>query len=105
MKSKLTSFGGLMICICIFMMVCGCMEESSSSPQTQVSIPSETPASQTTASMQPNPASDFCERSGGMPVLMDNPDGSEYGVCTFPNGTSCEEWALFRGEGCLPGGK
>jgi hypothetical protein len=21
-------------------------------------------------------------------------------MCTFPNGTSCEEWALFHGEGC-----
>jgi putative hemolysin len=25
-------------------------------------------------------------------------------MCTFKNGTSCEEWALFRGEGCKAGG-
>jgi len=81
------------------------MEESSPSPETPVSTPAETPAPQMTEGMQPNPASDFCEQSGGMPVLMNNPDGSVYGVCTFPNGTSCEEWALFRGEGCLPRGK
>jgi putative hemolysin len=105
MKLKLTVFNGLMICICIFMIVCGCAEKSSPSPQTLVGIPAETPAPQTTAGMQSNPASDFCEQSGGMPVLVDNPDGSEYGVCTFPNGTSCEEWALFRGEGCQSGGK
>ena len=23
-------------------------------------------------------------------------------MCTFKNGTSCEEWALYRGEGCNP---
>jgi predicted secreted protein len=28
--------------------------------------------------------------------------GNEYGMCTFKNGTSCEEWALFRNEGCKP---
>ena len=24
-------------------------------------------------------------------------------MCSFKNGTSCEEWALFRNEGCKPG--
>ena len=24
-------------------------------------------------------------------------------MCTFANGTSCEEWALFRNEGCKAG--
>jgi len=50
----------------------------------------------------PNPASVNCGKVGATSEIMNNPDGSQYGMCTFPNGTSCEEWALFRGEGCKP---
>jgi hypothetical protein len=52
-----------------------------------------------------NPASVNCGAVGGTTIIMKNPDGSEYGMCTFKNGTSCEEWALFRGEGCKAGVK
>jgi len=50
-----------------------------------------------------NPASVNCDKIGGTTEIKKNADGSEYGMCTFPNSTSCEEWALFRGEGCKPG--
>jgi hypothetical protein len=53
----------------------------------------------------PNPAAVACGEAGGMSAIMKNPDGSEYGMCTFANGTSCEEWALFLGEGCRAGGQ
>ena len=49
-----------------------------------------------------NPASVNCGKVGATSVIMNNPDGSQYGMCKFPNGTSCEEWALFRNEGCKP---
>ncbi|MFA4826390.1 MAG: DUF333 domain-containing protein [Methanoregula sp.] len=49
-----------------------------------------------------NPASVNCGKVGATSEILKNPDGSEYGMCKFPNGTSCEEWALFRGEGCKP---
>jgi putative hemolysin len=48
----------------------------------------------------PNPAAVYCGEVGGMPKALMNPDGSEYGMCVFPNDTACEEWALYRGEGC-----
>ena len=50
-----------------------------------------------------NPASVACVNAGGKLEIMKNADGGEYGMCTFTNGTSCEEWALFRGEGCKAG--
>ncbi len=50
-----------------------------------------------------NPASVNCGNVGGTTEIKKNADGSEYGMCTFANGTSCEEWALFRGEGCNAG--
>jgi putative hemolysin len=49
-----------------------------------------------------NPASVNCGKAGATSEIMNNPDGSQYGMCKFPNGTTCEEWALFRGEGCKP---
>ena len=49
-----------------------------------------------------NPASVNCGKVGATSVIMNNPDGSQYGVCKFSNGTVCEEWALYHGEGCKP---
>lgn len=50
-----------------------------------------------------NPASVACGEAGGKTEIMKDATGAEYGMCKFPNGTSCEEWALFRGEGCTSG--
>ena len=47
-----------------------------------------------------NPASEHCVKAGGKIEIRNNSDGSEYGMCVFTNGTICEEWALFRNEGC-----
>ena len=51
----------------------------------------------------PNPASVACVQGGGSVEIKKDASGNEYGMCTFQNGTSCEEWALFRNEGCQPG--
>jgi putative hemolysin len=50
----------------------------------------------------PNPASVFCEEQGGRPEIRTAADGSQSGVCVFPDGSECDEWAYFRGE-CQPG--
>jgi putative hemolysin len=49
-----------------------------------------------------NPASVNCGQIGGTTEIKTAADGGQYGMCTFANGTTCEEWALFRGEGCQP---
>jgi len=51
----------------------------------------------------PNPASVACVNAGGSVEIKKDASGGEYGMCTFANGSSCEEWALFRGEGCKAG--
>jgi hypothetical protein len=43
-----------------------------------------------------------CVNLGGTLDIKKDAAGNEYGMCTFSNGTSCEEWALYRGEGCKP---
>lgn len=50
----------------------------------------------------PNPASVYCEKQGGNLSIISNKDGSQYGLCIFDDGSSCEEWAFFRGE-CAKG--
>lgn len=41
----------------------------------------------------PNPASVNCIKQGNKLVLIQNT-----GICIFPDGTYCEEWAFFRGQ-------
>jgi hypothetical protein len=48
-----------------------------------------------------NPASVFCEEQGFQLEMREDANGT-YGVCIFPDGSECEEWAYFRGE-CQPG--
>ena len=87
---------GLVLLAGIF--IAGCTQQSSQAPA-QTPAPSETPAVQPSMA---NPASVNCGNLNGTTEIKTNPDGSQYGMCTFANGTTCEEWALFRGEGCKP---
>ena len=48
-----------------------------------------------------NPASTYCVEQGGASEIRTAEDGSQYGVCSFPDGSECEEWAFFREE-CAP---
>ena len=48
-----------------------------------------------------NPASTYCIEQGGASEIRTAEDGSQFGVCVFPNGSECDEWAFFRGE-CAP---
>ncbi|MDO9088468.1 MAG: DUF333 domain-containing protein [Anaerolineaceae bacterium] len=49
----------------------------------------------------PNPASVYCEENGNKLEIHTAEDGSQYGICVFPDGSVCDEWAYFRGE-CSP---
>jgi len=48
-----------------------------------------------------NLASVHCKEQGGRLEIRTADDGGQYGVCIFPDGSECEEWAFFRGE-CVP---
>lgn len=49
-----------------------------------------------------NPASVYCVNHGGKLDIKTTSAG-QTGMCTFPNGSQCEEWSYFRGE-CSPTG-
>jgi len=72
---------------------------SCSAPPTQPTI---APVStETLQANMPNPASVYCEGQGNRLEICTAADGSQSGVCIFPNGSECDEWAFFRGE-CGP---
>jgi len=48
-----------------------------------------------------NPAAVYCEEQGYTLEIRTDADGGQYGVCIFPDGSECEEWAFYRGE-CSP---
>ena len=52
----------------------------------------------------PNPASVFCKENGNTLEIRTAADGSQSGVCIFPDKSECDEWAYFRGE-CGPAKK
>jgi len=49
----------------------------------------------------PNPASVYCQEQGYTLEIRTAEDGSQSGLCHFPDGSECDEWAYFRGE-CAP---
>ncbi|WAC05286.1 MAG: DUF333 domain-containing protein [Methanoregula sp.] len=87
----------LLLCLAAAIFIAGCTQQSS-----QVPAPGAQPTAPAKAGMA-NPASVSCVDKGGTLEIKKDPAGAEYGMCKFANGTSCEEWALFRGEGCKAG--
>ena len=69
-------------------------------------------ASQTQAAAEPaamdisqagvsNPASVYCTHQGNKLEIRTSADGSQKGICIFPDDSTCDEWAYYRGE-CGP---
>ncbi len=49
-----------------------------------------------------NPASVFCTDKGGRLNITTDATGGQVGLCVFPDGSQCEEWAFYQGK-CTPG--
>ena len=68
-------------------------------PQTQAAP--EPAATDMPQAGMPNPASVYCEQNGNTLEIHTASDGSQFGICVFPDGSACDEWAYYRGE-CGP---
>ncbi len=66
----------------------------------QIQVPEPTEADIPQAGI-PNPASVYCTENGNKHEINIAADGSQNGVCIFPDGNTCDEWDYFRGE-CGP---
>ena len=87
MVSKISVILVLCICLGAGLLIAGCTQQASTSGPATIA----------------NPASVNCVNLSGTVEIKTSADGGQYGMCTFKNGTTCEEWALFRGEGCKAG--
>ncbi len=45
----------------------------------------------------PNPAAVYCVKLGYNYTIVNSAKG-QYGVCHFPDGSSCDAWKFYRGE-------
>jgi putative hemolysin len=63
----------------------------------QVQTPEPTATDIPPANM-PDPSSVYCEQNGYKLETHTAADGSQSGICVFPDGSTCEEWAYYRGE-------
>lgn len=86
-KSKLVAL--LALCL-VGLFLFGCASQKEQQNQTQ--------NENTTIA---NPASVYCIQNGGVSKIVTAADGSQSGLCVFPNGSQCDEWAYYRGE-CSP---
>jgi len=84
------------VLLLLAVLTAGCTQQPATPPVT-TSLTTQAPSGIA------NPASVYCRQVGGTTDIKKDASGGEYGMCTFNNGTSCEEWALFRGEGCKAG--
>ena len=64
-------------------------------------VPTGIPVTDIPDSSIANPASVYCEEQGNKLEIRTADDGSQSGLCVFPDGSTCDEWAYFRGE-CGP---
>jgi putative hemolysin len=63
----------------------------------QVQKPEPTATSNPPVNM-PNPASVYCVQHDNKLEILTAADGSQSGVCVFPDGSTCGEWAYYSGE-------
>jgi putative hemolysin len=73
----------------LLILFCGCTQTPSGG--------TVTPTATTTAAIA-NPSAVYCESMNYTYKIVTNPDGSQSGICVFPNGKSCDGWAYYRGE-------
>lgn len=95
MKLRLTS-----TFFAIFILLTSCTVPPAGTVQSQ-STPDSVPTNIVQLNMS-NPASAYCVEQGFRSEIRTAADGSQSGVCIFPDGSECDEWAYFRGE-CGPG--
>ncbi len=80
----------IMIFICLLSLLAGCAQPTQQPSGADAGTPN-----------LPNPASVFCEQQGYQLEIRTASDGSQSGVCIFPDGSQCDEWAYYRRE-CTP---
>ncbi|NMB57086.1 DUF333 domain-containing protein [Candidatus Beckwithbacteria bacterium] len=96
----------LLFSFSLVLLLTACGFQNQSQNQSVNSLPTTTPVAKEETNQNvgiANPASANCETKGGKLEIKADNSGGQYGVCIWPDGKQCEEWALFRQE-CPEGG-
>lgn len=103
--TRLAAFGTLLICLALAVSACtgtpAGQPAQPNDPQQTAVLPTGAPQPDGGAANLPNPASVYCEQNGGRLEIRSDANGGQFGVCVFPGGFECDEWAFFRKE-CTP---
>ncbi len=94
--------------VCLTLILSGCIQKKAEQKQEDTN---KEPAQEQTQKLgqtgMANPASVYCQESGGQLTIKNKKVGEEdygqYGICLFDDNRQCEEWALFHGY-CPKGG-
>jgi len=107
MKHRIQLFS-LVLTVAMLLSACAPAATPTVAPQAATQVPAQptattTAAAQPTATVEnsveiPNPAAKYCTDQGFKGEIRTTADGSQYGVCKFPDASECEEWAYYRGE-------
>ncbi len=89
------------VLVVLAVILSGCTALQAAGPAPTPAAGSSAPGAGGAAKM-PNPASVYCTEHGAAIEIRTDATGAQYGVCRFPDGSECDEWAYFRGE-CAPG--
>lgn len=93
---------GIVLIAVLVVLLIGCARGGLIESPTPSPIETLTPSEEATPTSQagglPNPASKYCVDQGYKLEIRADQAGNQYGVCIFPDGSECEEWAFFRGE-------
>ena len=106
MKHTIKLFS-LILAVAMLLSACAPATTPTSAPQAAAATKTPAQLTATTATAaQPtaaisNPAAKYCVEQGNKSEVRTAADGSQSGVCKFPNGTECDEWAYFHRE-CSP---
>jgi putative hemolysin len=94
------------LCLGVFLVACAPIPVQQVSPaqstsSARVVAPSDSSPGSSTADCQkvniPNPAAVYCTRLGYSWKIVETAQG-QAGVCIFPDGSSCDEWAFLTGK-------
>ncbi len=103
--TRLAAFGTMLICLALAVSACvgapAGQPAQPNDPQQPAVPPTGVPQADGGSANLANPASVYCEQSGGRLDIRTDANGGQYGVCVFPGGFECDEWAFFRKE-CTP---
>ncbi|MBW2997322.1 DUF333 domain-containing protein [Candidatus Woesearchaeota archaeon] len=89
----------VMVLVAMFCLVIGCRSEPQDYMLSKEEAKQEKVKEQSGLA---NPASIYCMNQTGTDWSIRENEAGQYGICIFPDGSWCEEWAYYR-EWCKPG--